>query len=140
MSEATAEHFEFVHQAWRAHPRQLARIRAEVRRWLTAVTLPDDGKQDIVLAVSEAASNAVEHAYTPTASDGTVELTFWVEPEAVCIEIVDHGLWKRPSTCSTGRGRGLPIIQNLVECVLIRYDRRGTRVLLRQPLVASPAL
>lgn len=134
MSEAATAHVEYVHRAWQAHPRQLARIRAEVRRWLTPLTLPADAKQDLVLAVSEAASNAIEHAYTSTTPDGTVELTFWTEAGALCIEIVDRGHWKTPSTQPDGRGRGLPIMRTLVEFVMIHYDTRGTRVLLRQPL------
>jgi anti-sigma regulatory factor (Ser/Thr protein kinase) len=141
MNEAPTQHVEFVHQTWRAHPRQLASIRAEARRWLTSLRLPDDAKQDIVFAVSEAASNVVEHAYARTTSDDTVELTFWTEARAVCIEIVDHGRWKVPSTGPDGRGRGLPIMRNLVEFVLVHYDARGTRVLLRQPLTpAGPAV
>jgi anti-sigma regulatory factor (Ser/Thr protein kinase) len=137
MSKASTTHVEYVYRAWRAHPRQLAPIRAEVRRWLTPLTLAPEAKQDIVLAVSEAASNAIEHAYPSATPGATVELTFWTEARALCIEIVDHGLWKTPSTHSEGRGRGLPIMRALVEFVMIHYDLRGTRVLLRQPL--SPA-
>jgi serine/threonine-protein kinase RsbW len=58
-----------------------------------------------VLAVNEAVSNSVEHAYRPATPDGTVELTFWTESGAVCIEVVDHGEWRIPSDQPTGRGR-----------------------------------
>lgn len=136
MSEA-ADYLEFVHRVWPAHPRWLGAIRAEARRWLTPLALPDDAEQDIVLAVSEAASNAVEHAYTPAAADDTVELTFWIESQALSIEIIDHGRWRPPSYRPEERGRGLLIMQNLIESVLIHYDPHGTRVLLRQPLPAE---
>ena len=74
-----AERSQFVHRIWPAYPRHLAALRAEVRRWLAPLVLPGDAENDILLAVNEAASNCVEHAYTPTTVDGTVELTFWTE-------------------------------------------------------------
>jgi serine/threonine-protein kinase RsbW len=89
---------EFVHRSWPADPRQLAPLRAEVRRWLAPLTLTGDAEDDLVLAVSEAASNSVEHAYTLPATDDTVELTFWTEPGAICVEIVDHGHWRTRAT------------------------------------------
>lgn len=133
---------EFGHRVWPAHPRQLAPIRTEVRRWLEPLTLSGDAEQDLVLAVSEAASNAVEHAYPtdvpaggPREPDGpTVELSFWTEEAAVLIEVRDHGRWRPPTPGPTDRGMGIMIMQRLVGSVMISYDDRGTRVLLRHPL------
>ena len=76
---------EFAHRSWHAHPGQLAPLRAEVRRWLAPFALTEDTEDDLVLAVSEAASNSIEHAYTPPTADDTVELTFWTEPHAICV-------------------------------------------------------
>jgi serine/threonine-protein kinase RsbW len=129
-----AERSEFVHRSWPAHPRQLTALRAEVRRWLAPLALLGDAEIDLVLAVNEAASNCVEHAYTPATADDTVELTFWTEARSVCVEIVDHGAWRTPSGQPTGRGRGIEIMQRLIPVVLIHHDRRGTRVLLSHPL------
>jgi Histidine kinase-like ATPase domain len=56
-------------------------MRAEVRRWLAPLALTGDAEDDLVLAVSEAATNCVEHAYIPATADDTVELTFWTEPK-----------------------------------------------------------
>ena len=131
---APGEPSEFVHRRWPAHPRQLAPLRAEVRRWLTPLALTGDAEDDLVLAVSEAASNSIEHAYMPPTADDTVELTFWTEPRAVCVEIVDHGVWRTPPDQPTGRGRGIEIMQRLVASVLVHHDNRGTRVFLRHPL------
>ena len=129
----------FAHLRWPAQPCQLVSIRAQVHSWLAPLDLADDVEDDLVLAASEAASNSIEHAYlTPTPGD-TVELTFWTEARAVCIEIVDHGAWRVPSGRSTGRGRGIEIMQKLLAFVLIHYDARGTRVLLRHPLPGRSA-
>jgi serine/threonine-protein kinase RsbW len=134
-----AERSEFVHRTWPARPRHLAPIRAEVRRWLAPLALLGDAEIDLVLAVNEAASNCVEHAYTPATADDTVELTFWTEARSVCVEIVDHGTWRTPSGQPTGRGRGIEIMQRLIPVVLIHHDRRGTRVLLSHPLPGPAA-
>jgi serine/threonine-protein kinase RsbW len=92
------------------------------------------GASDPVLAVNEAASNSVEHAYTSPVAGDTVELTFRTEPRAICVEVLDHGFWRVPSDQPNGRGRGIQMMQRLVAFVLIHNDNRGTRVLLRQPL------
>jgi anti-sigma regulatory factor (Ser/Thr protein kinase) len=129
-----AERSEFVHRSWPAYPRHLAALRAEVRRWLAPLALPGDAGNDLLLAVNEAASNCVEHAYTSATVDGTVELTFWIEARSVCVEIVDHGRWRTPTGKPTGSGRGTEIMRRLIPVVLIHYDHRGTRVLLSHPL------
>jgi anti-sigma regulatory factor (Ser/Thr protein kinase) len=135
---AQREPSEFVHRSWPAHPRQLAPLRTETRRWLTPFALAGDAEDDLVLAVNEAASSSMEHAYTPPTTDDTVELTFWTEPRAICVQIVDHGLWLTPAEQPTGRGRGIQIMQRLIAIVLIHHDNRGTRVLLRHPLPGKP--
>jgi CRP-like cAMP-binding protein len=42
----------------------LSHIRTQTRRWLAPLALDQDTVQDLVLAVNEAAGNAIEHAYT----------------------------------------------------------------------------
>jgi anti-sigma regulatory factor (Ser/Thr protein kinase) len=128
---------EFGRGSWRAHPGQLPALRAELRHWLAA--LPGDARDDVVLAVNEAASNCVEHAYSPATVDDTIDLTLWTEPGSVSIEIVDHGAWRTPSGQPTGCGRGIEIMQRLMASVLIHYDSRGTRVLLCHPLSVRSA-
>ncbi len=125
---------EFGYRSWPADARQLGAIRSEVHRWLAPLALPEDDEDDVVLAVSEAASNCIEHAYAPAAADDTVELTFWTEPRSVCLEIVDHGAWREPAGMPTSRGRGIEIMRRLMAGVLIHYDRRGTRVFLSHAL------
>ena len=125
---------EFVHLTWLANPRQLASIRTQVRGWLAPLDLTEGSKEDLVLAVNEAVSNSVEHAYLPPTPGDTVELTFWTEFDTVCLEIVDHGSWRVSSGRSPGRGRGIEMMERILASVMIHYDARGTRVLLRHPL------
>ena len=131
----------FVRRTWFADAGQLASIRSEVRGWLGSLDVIEDGASDVVFAVSEAASNAVEHAYGRPSAEDVVELTFWTEGAAICIEIVDHGRWRPPVSAElAGRGRGIPMMRELMDSVLICYDGRGTRVLLRHVLPVRPGL
>jgi len=125
---------EFVHQFWPAEPDQLAAIRSEVRRWLAPLPLTLQARLDLLLAVSEAATNAIEHAYLPDAARESVEVSFWTDPLTVNIEVVDHGKWRTPSAQPNGRGLGIPLMQRLVDSVMIHLDGRGTRVLFTHAL------
>lgn len=125
-------HVEFVHRTWPADPEQLSVIRHELARWLGPMALGDDVIADVVLAVDEAVANVVRHAYR--ADQGPVELTLWTEGDTLCIEVVDHGRWQPLAEEPTTGGRGIPLMTTLSESVLIHYDKRGSRVLLRHKL------
>jgi serine/threonine-protein kinase RsbW len=134
MEQHATGHFEFVHRSWPADPEQLVLIRRDLGRWLAPLALTDEEIADVVLAVDEAAANAVRHAYGPEVS-GAVELTLWTEPDTepdtLCIEVVDHGSWRPPAERPTEGGRGISLMNTMSESVLIRFDGRGSRVLLR---------
>lgn len=127
----TRGHVEFVHRSWPADSEQLVLIRRELADWLAPLGLTEEETADVVLAVDEAAANAVRHAYGPSES-GAVELTLWTEPGTLSIEVVDHGSWRPPEPDPSGEsGRGIPLMSTMSESVLIHYDGRGSRVLLR---------
>ena len=126
---------EFVHRSWPADPQQLAVIRRELSAWLAPLQLTEMEVADVVLAVDEAAANAVRHAYGPDEA-GVVEVTLWTETgtadsPTLCIEVVDHGSWRPPSDRPKEGGRGIPLMSHMSESVLIHFDERGSRVLLR---------
>jgi len=130
MEQNASGHVEFVHRSWPADPHQLVLIRRELAGWLAPLALSETETADVVLAVDEAAANAVRHAYGPEES-GAVELTLWTEPGTLSIEVVDHGSWRPPADRPTEGGRGIPLMSTMSEAVLIHYDERGSRVLLR---------
>jgi serine/threonine-protein kinase RsbW len=119
---------------WPAEAGQLAAIRAEVHRWLAPLDLPDDAEHDLVLAVNEAASNAIEHAYPADAVDPRVELAFWLDAGNVFLAVIDRGTWRESPTEPRGRGFGLDMMRRLATTVAIDHDGRGTRVLLHHSL------
>jgi serine/threonine-protein kinase RsbW len=129
-------HIEFLHRSWPADSEQLSVIRHELAGWLAPLQLTDEETADVVLAVDEAAANAVRHAYGDDES-GVVELTLWTEaatatvPPTLSIEVVDHGRWREPDDTPSDGGRGIPLMNSMAESVLIHFDSRGSRVLLR---------
>jgi len=121
------------HNFWDADPVHLPRIRAQARHWLAPLALDEDTEQDLVLAVNEAASNSIEHAYTAADPTNRVTVSFWTDPHHLYIEVADRGRWRQPDTDPDHRGRGLLIMQQVVGSVSIHKDPDGTRILLRHP-------
>jgi serine/threonine-protein kinase RsbW len=119
---------------WPAEPGQLPAVRAEVHRRLAALDLPAETRHDLVLAVNEAATNAIEHAYRSGGADAGVELDFWLGGGDLHIAVVDRGTWREPPVGPRGRGFGLAMIRELVPAVAIDHDGDGTRVVLQYPL------
>ncbi|MGQ0574568.1 MAG: ATP-binding protein [Pseudonocardia sp.] len=130
MSMTQGERIEFIHRSWPADPRQLVVIRRELAGWLAPLSLTADEIDGIVLAVDEAAANAVCHAYGPGES-GRVELTLWTEGNTLCVEVVDHGTWRPPVAEPVSGGRGIGLMNAMTDAMLIHFDDRGSRVLLR---------
>jgi anti-sigma regulatory factor (Ser/Thr protein kinase) len=130
---------EFLRLTVPAQASRLAPLRRQLRRCLAPLPMPTNRKDELFLAVSEAVANCVEHAYDP-ADSGIVELTFWTETNALCVQIRDYGRWRAPasSPSAAAQGLGIQLMRRLVDCVLIQHGDHGTTVLLRHP-IAQPA-
>jgi len=79
---------------------------------------------DITLAVSEAATNVVVHAYQDT-DPGTLALAAESHDDEVCFEVIDEGGGLIPRADSPGLGLGLPLIAHLTERFEVRPRRQG---------------
>lgn len=121
-------------RCWPADPAQLGPIRADVRVWLASLRVEEETAEDLVLAVSEAASNAIEHAYAPGAAHPQVGIRLWTADGHVHAEITDHGSWREPPTGPSCRGHGITIMRGLVRSVSIGHADGGTTVLIRHPV------
>ncbi len=113
-------------RTWPAEARQLSGIRAHTRAWLSNLGLDADVVSDVVMAVNEAVSNVVEHAYP--SGGGTVDLIFSAEADLVGVEVVDHGRWRTPAELGIGSGFGITIMKQVLDSVAIRRGEHGTRV------------
>jgi len=114
-------------------PSCLAELRRAIRRSLAEVpgAIPDEVVDDLVLAVSEAATNAILHG-SGDAQPVTVTVRVgggWVEAT-----IRDRGRPAAPRTAPVAslRGRGLWLIGQLVDELRLAKARPGTLVTLRR--------
>jgi PAS domain S-box-containing protein len=118
-----------------AEPSQLAVLRDELRPWLRSQGLDEETCQDVIVAVVEAASNAIEHPHDPRSPVFRVEGR--VDGEELVVRIFDSGRWREPSLW-TDRGRGLFFMGELMSNVEIREGDAGTEVVLRRGLGTRP--
>jgi stage II sporulation protein AB (anti-sigma F factor) len=109
---------------------------AEARRAAVAYArqqaVPADRLDAIALAVSEATTNVVMHAYRDREDPGTFTLALDLEGASLLIEVRDDGLGMAPRDDSPGLGFGLPIIANVTDAyAFVSSDDDGTWLSMR---------
>ncbi|WP_240010109.1 ATP-binding protein [Lentzea sp. CC55] len=115
-----------------ADAHEVVSVRHRLRDWLRNGGLSEDEANDLVLAVSEAVNNSVEHAF-PGSARGTVEVRARADPDgSVEVDVTDDGQWRVPPPALTMRGRGLLLMRESVDEVEIRRSASGTTVRLRR--------
>jgi anti-sigma regulatory factor (Ser/Thr protein kinase) len=120
---------------FRAVPESLSAMRRSLGAWLAAAGADDDEAYDVLVAVGEAAANAVEHAYGPV--DADFELTAELRSGDVEVTVGDRGRW-RPAR-GQNRGRGMTLMDDLMDQVDIETADHGTLVRMRRRLGAERA-
>ncbi len=118
--------------SWPANAGALSGLRHLLRRWLRHHGADENETYDITVSCQEAAANAVEHAYAPGARSFEVDAA--LESRAVTVTVRDHGQWR--SARGTHRGRGLPMMEALMDSVEVEQNDRGTVVVMRRTLGA----
>ncbi|MET0425389.1 MAG: ATP-binding protein, partial [Actinoplanes sp.] len=113
-----------------ADANRLSALRRRLEEFLSGHEVPEADIFDLLVAVSEAAANAIEHPIEP--AEPVVVVTAAVQDDAVLISVHDTGSW-RPATSPGYRGRGLALIGALSELSVARTGS-GTTVTLRRPL------
>ena len=114
----------------RAMPESLSAMRRSLGAWLAAAGADEDESYDVVVAVGEAAANAVEHAYGPVAAKFDVLAD--ADEGEVQITVADKGRW-RPAR-GLNRGRGMDLMAKLMDDVQVDTGERGTTVTMRRRL------
>jgi anti-sigma regulatory factor (Ser/Thr protein kinase) len=116
-----------------AIPASLAVIRAHLRSWLPSAAVSPATAADILLAVGEAASNAIEHAVRGVARDVVVEVTARATTTGLALTVQDNGRW-RTGPAPGQRGHGSRLMRALVDTVTITPSPQGTTVEMRKEL------
>jgi anti-sigma regulatory factor (Ser/Thr protein kinase) len=89
-----------------------------------AYPVSDQTLSDIKLAVTEACTNVVVHAY-PDREDGPLEVQATVAEKELMIVVRDEGKGIAPRPDSPGLGLGLPLIASLADSVKLGHDSSG---------------
>ena len=108
----------------------LGAMRHMLRRWLGRRDADADEVYDITLAVQEACANAIEHAYAPGPAAFDVDASH--EDGLVTVAIRDRGRWR--AARGRHRGRGLPLMEALMESVDVHRTDEGTTIVLRRTI------
>jgi anti-sigma regulatory factor (Ser/Thr protein kinase) len=118
-----------------AVPASLAVVRDRLRSWLPSAAVSASAAAEVLLAVGEAASNAVEHAVRGTADNVVLEVTARATGTALALTVKDNGRWHAPpSSPRNHRGHGSRLMRALVDTVTITPTPQGTTVEMRKEL------
>lgn len=112
-------------------PGALASARSDLRSWLRERGADEREIFDIVFAVNEACSNAIEHPLD--VQDDEIELKAELTDGRVTIIVNDSGRWKTESN-SRYRGRGLDLMHAVMESVDVVQSSDGTSIRLERAI------
>jgi anti-sigma regulatory factor (Ser/Thr protein kinase) len=113
---------------------ELRTIRSRVESWGRRHRLPEEVLIDLQLALGEAVSNGMEHAYpgrdlrrAPTV-EVDLELHVTSAGREVRVRVTDHGRWRAAPTEPGCRGRGMALIEELSRDLWVVRSPTGTQV------------
>lgn len=120
-------------------PACVPKLRGLVREFLTNLRVDPSTTYDILLATDEAAANAVAHGQS-AGGNGLVRLRCSTEGSWVVVAIADEGTGFDPSQVSMDElpswsspgGRGLFLVQELMDRVEIEPSSKGTVIEMRR--------
>ena len=111
-----------------ARPENVAVVRHVLGAFAEALHLPADVVEDMRLAVTEACTNVVRHAYDDV-EPGPLEIVIRPAGEVLDVIVSDRGRGIGPSPDTAGPGLGLPLIAALVHSLEIQHaPRAGSRL------------
>jgi anti-anti-sigma factor len=121
-----------------ADPAALPGVRRRLNSWLTTVGTGEQDRVGVMVAVGEACANAAEHAYRGS-EPGPMSVSARVDVDGVLtVTVRDEGTWRPPNRDPGDRGRGLLIMRQLVDGVVLEEEDKGTTVTLTLRLRRSP--
>jgi anti-sigma regulatory factor (Ser/Thr protein kinase) len=110
-------------------------LRRRLRALLEGAGVDPDRTYDLLLAATEAATNAVEHAQEPT--EPFIDVSATVTGGDVRIDVRDHGQWRERGP-SMDRGRGSTLMSAFGQ-VTATPSPEGTTVVISSSLGDEPS-
>jgi len=115
-----------------AQPRNSAVVRRALEAIAEELALPRRLIEDMRLAVTEACTNVVRHAYTEAEATEANAMRVEMLPETDGMQVIveDRGRGLGPSPDARGPGLGLPLIAALTSQLEVSHgaDERGSRI------------
>lgn len=108
-----------------AEPGSLPEIRRRLRAWLAREQIADHEAAEVVLAVSEACNNAIEHGYRDRG--GGLRVSVARQGSLLRAAVEDRGSW-REERPGDDRGRGMSLMRSLTDTFEVETGPHGTRV------------
>ncbi|MGH3518139.1 MAG: ATP-binding protein [Haloechinothrix sp.] len=121
-----------------AEPEQLPGLRERLFEWLDTVACPVELSDRLVLAMNEAVTNSIVHAYQGRRR-GAVRVHADVERDrSIRISVADDGRWQPAEPGAGIGGRGVLMMQECADRVFIDRSEQGTTVTLEAQYHALP--
>ena len=115
-----------------ARPSNIAVVRRALEAIADELALPRRLIEDMRLAVTEACTNVVRHAYDDHERDSASAMRVDLLPSEGGMQVIveDHGRGLGPSPDASGPGLGLPLIAALTSALEVSHgaDDRGSRI------------
>ena len=128
-----------LHRSMDAVPSSVPALRGAVAEFVIAAGVREPLLTSVKLAVSEAVTNAVLHAYVGAVRPGAVRVAAWLEKDSLLVEVSDDGAGMMPRLDSPGLGVGLPFIADTADTLDIGSSPRGGAQL-RMTFALAPAV
>ncbi len=108
-----------------AIPASVPMLRAAVAEFVSAAGVREPQLAAVKLAVSEAVTNAVMHAYLDDDEPGDVRVKTCFRDQTVFVTVSDDGMGMMPRLDSPGLGVGLPFIADTADTLDIGSTEGG---------------
>ena len=118
-----------LHRSMAAVPASVPALRSDVADFARAAGVREPLLSSVKLAVSEAVTNAVLHAYVGL-RPGPVSVAAWLDDDRLLVEVSDDGAGMMPRLDSPGLGVGLPFIADTADALDISSSPAGGAQLL----------
>ena len=126
-----------LHQSMDAVPAAVPTLRGAIAGFLGEAGVGEPVLTSAKLAVSEAVTNAVMHAYVDAPRPGAVSILATLDGHSLLVEVSDDGSGMTPRLDSPGLGVGLPLIAGTADSLDIDNSPRGGTVLRMSFLLRS---
>jgi serine/threonine-protein kinase RsbW len=117
-----------LHDRWPATPQSIAPLRRAVIELATRSGATARQQDDIALAVSEAVTNVIRHAYPGRELPGIVAVHAAIHRGSLDVAVSDEGVGMPPPAGRPGTGLGLAIIARVADRLELSAMTPGTRI------------